>query len=184
MSGDFALSTERLILRGWRDADLAPYLAMCRDPRVMEFLGGLGTEANCAAGISRQRAGQAERGHCFWAIERQADGAFLGFCGLKPGQENTPIQGRVEIGWRLRGDVWGQGYAREAAQASLDWAWANLREDAVWAITVPANVRSWGLMERLGMTRHADLDFDMPAPILPPDSPHLRNITYSIGRAS
>jgi RimJ/RimL family protein N-acetyltransferase len=184
VSRDFALSTERLILRGWRDADLAPYLAMCVDPRVMEFLGGLGTEANCAAGIARQRAGQAERGHCFWAIERQEDGAFLGFCGLKPGQEGTPIEGRVEIGWRLRADAWGQGYAREAAQASLDWAWANLNEDAVWAITVPANVRSWGLMERLGMTRHADLDFDMPAPILPPDSPHLRHITYSIGRAS
>jgi RimJ/RimL family protein N-acetyltransferase len=181
MSGQFALTTERLVLRGWRDDDLEPYFAMCSDPGVMEFLGGLATEASCWAGIARQRTGQAERGHCFWAVERQADHAFLGFCGLKPGQEKTPIEGGVEIGWRLRGDVWGEGYAREAAQASLDWAWANLAEDAIWAITVPANLRSWGLMERLGMTRHAGLDFDMSMPL---SGEPMRHITYSVGRAS
>ncbi|MBO9581654.1 MAG: GNAT family N-acetyltransferase [Sphingobium sp.] len=180
MTDRFEYPTERLVLRDWRDADLAPFFAMCSDPRVMEFLGAPSTEVECAAGIARQRAGQAERGHCFWAVERKEDGAFLGFCGIKPGMADTPIEGRLEIGWRLRFDAWGRGYAREAAQASLDWAWGNLPDERAWAITAMGNSRSWGLMERLGMTRHADLDFDMS--ILPPDSSLRRHITYSIGR--
>ncbi|MBO9581997.1 MAG: GNAT family N-acetyltransferase [Sphingobium sp.] len=182
MTSGFALPTARLILRDWRDEDLAPFAAMCGDPRVMEYLGGSSTEADCVAGIVRQRTGQSERGYSFWAIERREDGAFLGFCGLKPGMVDTPIAGKTEIGWRLHVDAWGQGYAREAAQASLDWAWAHLPDEAIWAITAAGNLRSWGLMERLGMTRHAALDFDMP--ILPAASPHLRHITYSIGRAA
>jgi len=177
---DFALATDRLILRGWRDEDHGALLALCRDPRVMEFLGPPLSAEQVAVAMSRWRAKQASYGHCFWAVERRADGAMLGFCGLQPGPEDTPIAGRIEIGWRLRADAWGQGYAREAAQASLAWAWTNLDTDSVWAITVPANTRSWGLMERLGMARHPDLDFGHPA--VPVDSPLRRHITYSIGR--
>ncbi len=173
-------ATDRLVLRGWRDADHAPLLALCRDRRVMEFLGPAQTAEDVAAAIARQRAVQAAHGHCFWAMERRADGAMLGFCGLQPGPDGTPIAGRIEIGWRLAVDAWGQGYAREAAQASLDWAWANLDAESVWAITVPANARSRGLMERLGMRRHPDLDFDHPA--VPAGSPLRRHITYSIDR--
>lgn len=172
--------TDRLILRGWRDEDHAPLLALCRDPRVMEFLGPLQSAEEVSAAIARQRAKQTAHGHCFWAVERRADGAMLGFCGLQPGPDGTPIAGRIEIGWRLAAHAWGQGYAREAAQASLDWAWAHLPADSVWAITVPANSRSWGLMERLGMRRHANLDFDHPA--VPPGSPLRAHITYGIDR--
>ena len=178
------IMSERLILRGWREEDVDPFHAMCGDPRVMATLGPLMTREETEALVRRVEDVREAHGYTFWAVERRADGAFLGWCGVKPGAPDTPIADDLEIGWRIAAGEWGKGYAREAAQASLDWAWANLNEDAVWAITVPANVRSWGLMERLGMTRHADLDFDMPAPILPPDSPHLRHITYSIGRAS
>lgn len=175
-----AIPTERLILRPWREADHGALLALCSDPRVMEFLGPTQTEAEVHGMIARLRACQAEHGYCFWAVERREDGAVLGFCGLKPGQAGTPIEGSIEIGWRLAADAWGKGYAREAAQASLAWGWANLDADAIWAITAPANVRSWGLMERLGMTRHADLDFAFPDS--GPDGPLSACITYSIRR--
>ena len=177
---EFAIPTERLTLRAWRDEDHAPLLALCRDPLVMATIGPLQSAPEIDAAIARQRGFQSMHGHCFWAIERRADGAMLGFCGLKPGAEGTPIEGRIEIGWRLRSDAWGQGYAREAAQASVDWGWANLDADSLWAITTPGNVRSWGLMLRLGMARHEDLDFDHPA--LPADSPLLAHITYRIAR--
>lgn len=177
---DFALATDRLILRGWRDEDHVPLLTLCRDPRVMEFLGPPQSAQDVTAAIARQRTKQAVYGHCLWAVERRADGAMVGFCGLQPGPEDTPIAGRIEIGWRLRADAWGQGYAREGALASLEWAWEHLGADSVWAITVPANMRSWGLMERLGMSRHPTLDFDHPA--VPTESPLRRHITYSIDR--
>ncbi len=176
----FAIPTERLILRPWREADHDVLLALCSDSRVMEFLGPPLTAAEAHGMIARLRLCQAGHGYSFWAVERRADGLVLGFCGLKPGQAGTPIEGAIEIGWRLAVDAWGQGYAREAARASLDWGWANLEADAIWAITAPANVRSWGLMERLGMTRRADLDFAFPD--LPPDDPLSPCITYSIRR--
>src|SRR3546814_973320 len=114
--------------------------------------------------------------YCFWALERQQDSALLGLCGLKHGPPDTPIATCVEIGWRLRSDAWGAGYAREAAEASIAWGWANLACDAIHAITTVANVRSRGLLERLGMKRLPDMDFDHPA--VPADSPLRPHVTH------
>ena len=171
------IETERLILRRWEDRDRAPFHGLCSDPVVMENLGPLLTRAESDAVVDRLDGYVDSHGYSFWAIERRVDGVFLGFCGLKPGAEDTPIAGLVEIGWRLGGGFWGQGYAREAAQASLDWAWAK-GIDSVVAITTPGNRRSWGLMERLGMARLADGDFDHAKAI-----ERLRaHITYRISR--
>lgn len=171
------IETERLILREWLDADREEFLALCNSPAVMEHLGGPATAEEVDEGIARIRACQAEHGHCFWAMERKADGAFLGFCGLKVVDDpGMAIHGDIEVGWRLRADLWGRGYAREAAAASLDWGWAHLNADRIIAITVPANTRSWGLMERLGMVRRPDLDFDHPD--FEPGHRLCRHITY------
>ena len=82
----------------------------------------------------------------------------------------------MEVGWRLRKDAWGQGYAREAAAASLDIAFDEHDADEVIALTVARNRASWGLMERLGMTRREDLDF--PNDEFDPDDPTI--IVYSL----
>ena len=86
--------------------------------------------------------------------------------------------GMMEVGWRLREDAWGQGYAREAATASLDLAFKRFGADEVVALTVARNTASWGLMKRLGMQRREDLDFDDPR-FPPEDNPA---ILYSIDR--
>lgn len=177
---EFRIETERLILREWRNEDGDALHAMSQDEQVMEFLGPVTSPAETSVFISRSQATFAANGYCFWVVERKRDGMFLGSCGLKPGPEHTPVAGRTEIGWRLARGAWGQGYAREAAQASLDWGFANLPDDSIWSMTVPANLRSWGLMERLGMVRHHELDFDHPG--VPVGSPLKRHITYSIAR--
>ncbi|MEP6784479.1 MAG: GNAT family N-acetyltransferase [Sphingomonadales bacterium] len=174
------IETERLILRAWRDGDVAPFHAMCNDAAVMRFLGPHLSFADAQAAAERQNGFIATYGSCFWAVERREDGAFLGFTGIKPGPDDTPIAGEPEIGWRLATPFQGQGYAREAAQASLNWHWENLAGDNVFAITVRDNLPSWGLMERLGMIRRHDLDFYHPA--VPPDNPLRPHITYSIAR--
>lgn len=172
------IETERLILRGWKDSDLDPFAAMGQDPRVMITLGPLMSRDEAAAAIVRLEGIREAQGMTFWAVERREDGAFLGFCGVKAGAEDTPIEGEIEIGWRLAHEHWGKGYAREAAQASLDWVWANLDAGHVAAITTPGNANSWGLMERLGMTRAPEDDFDHPKAV-----GHLiPHITYRIAR--
>ncbi|MFZ5747839.1 MAG: GNAT family N-acetyltransferase [Pseudomonadota bacterium] len=176
------IETERLVLRRWEDRDRAGFHAHCSDPRVMEFLGPLMSRAEVDAALERQNGFLDSHGYCFWAVERRADGALLGFCGLKPGPAHTPLEGEVEIGWRMGYEYWGRGYAHEAAQASLEWGWWQLDVARIGAITVEANVRSWRLMERLGMIRSVADDFDHPA--VPVESPLRRHITYFRARPS
>ena len=174
------IDTDRLTLRPWRDADREPFAAMGQDVEVMAHLGGPLSRRDSDQAVDRLMALQEARGHCFWVVERRADAAFLGFCGLKVGPDDTPLEGRIEAGWRFRRDAWGQGYAREAAAASLAWGFANIDVDRIYAITVAGNARSWGLMERLGMERRPDLDFDHPG--LPEDHPLRPHITYVMER--
>lgn len=174
------LETPRLILRSWQTSDLDPFAAMCADPRVMATLGPVMDRDATAALIKRVQAMEEKEGFTFWALERRDTAALIGWCGLIRG-ETGPITNKIEIGWRLAFEAWGQGYAREAAQATLDWAFAHLAEDRIWAITAAINTRSWGLMERLGMTRHADLDFVHPK--VEDTSPLKPHVTYSIGRS-
>lgn len=173
------IATARLWLRPWTDTDRAPFAAMGADPHVMRYLGPLQTRAETDAAIDRQIASQAEDGFAFWAIERLDDHAFLGFCGLKRITIRGPLDGEVEIGWRLRRDAWGQGYAFEAARASRDHGFLYLGLPHLFAFTVQANTRSWRLMERIGMTRLDNLAFDHPA--LAVDDPLRPHIVYGIG---
>jgi len=156
------IETERLILRPWRDEDSGALLRQASEPEVLRYLGAAPTADDIAARIARQSAHQARLGHCFWAVERREEGDLIGLCGLQPAPAGTPIEGDIEIGWQLSAAHWGQGYAREAAEASLAWAWENLSVPRIVSITVAANRRSWALMERLGMVRRPDLDFLHP----------------------
>lgn len=173
------LETERLVLRDWREEDAEPFIRHTNTPAVMRWLGGVQTEEVARQAIlGRVMRWQRERGFTFWVVERKADGALLGFCGLKLADtEGSPIEGEYEVGWRLREDAWGRGYAKEAAMASLDHAFGALGAERVVAVTYKENEPSWGLMERLGMKRREDLDFDDPRfPELNP------TIVYSLAR--
>ncbi len=157
------IETERLRLRDWDDADIVPFARHTNVEPVMHWLGGVRTDADMIELIGRLGRWQQERGFTFWAVERKADDELLGFCGLKIADgAGSPVEGDYEIGWRLREDAWGQGYAREAAEATLDFAFAKLAAPHVVALTFPQNMASWGLMVRLGMERREDLDYDDP----------------------
>lgn len=153
--------TERLALRGWRPEDRAVFVRHLNTPRVMRWLGGVQEEAAYMAAFDRIDGFQRDFGHTFWIVERRSDHALLGFCGLKrlnaPGAEL--LHGQFEVGWRLREDSWGQGYAKEAAIASLDLAFDRFAAPHVLALTVSGNAASRGLMRRLGFERRPDLDF-------------------------
>lgn len=175
------IETPRLILRGWREEDRAPFAAMSADAEVMAHLGGVIDRAASDAVVDRLSAEHQRHGYTFWAIERREDGEFLGFCGLRRGgHEGTPVPDELEIGWRLRREVWGRGCAREGAEAALAWGWAHCLGQRIAAWTVPANTPSWGLMLRLGMAHRPELDFNHPR--FATDHPLCRHHVYTIGR--
>jgi RimJ/RimL family protein N-acetyltransferase len=156
--------TQRLILRTWDEGDSDRFYQVMNTPAVMRHLGGVQDRAAWEAAKDRLDGYQRDFGHTFWIVERFSDGELLGFCGLKRVNADNagPIAGDVEIGWRLRESAWGQGIAKEAAIASLDLAFGRFAAPHVVALTVDGNEGSWGLMERVGMTRRKDLDFEDP----------------------
>ena len=170
---EFRHETARLELRDWREDDWAEFWRVTNTPGVMRWLGGVADDATRAAARARLDSYQADHGHTFWVTERKAGGALLGFCGLKRSNQAGGPQGMMEVGWRLREDAWGQGYAKEAAAASLDLAFGGFGADEVIALTVARNTASWGLMLRLGMERRADLDF--ASPDFDPENPLIMN---------
>ena len=150
------LETPRLRLRRWRPEDRAPFADLNNEPSVLRHLSPL-TREGLDAMLDRIDAHFAQHGWGSWAVEERTSGTLIGLCGL-----SAPA---VEIGWRLSTHWQGQGLAREAAETCLDFAFAALGLDRVVSFTVPANRASWGLMERLGMTRIAEFDH----PSLPPE---------------
>ena len=157
------IETDRLVLRDWREEDWPRFFAATNTPAVMRWLGGLLDDDGMAATRARVEGCAAANGFCFWVVERKADGEILGFCGLKRADApGSSVTGAMEAGWRLREDAWGQGYAKEAAVATLDAAFAKVGADEVVALTVAGNASSWGLMRRLGMRRREELDYVDP----------------------
>lgn len=148
--------TARLLLRGWTDADRAPYAALNADPRVREFLGPLLTPEEASAQLDRIVAHWEAHGFGLWCVD--LDGTCIGFTGLSsPG-----FMAGVEVGWRLAAAHWGQGYATEAARAALSFGFGHAGLDEIVSLTAVQNVRSRRVMEKLGMTRDPHDDFDHP----------------------
>lgn len=174
------LRTPRLVLRPWRDADLAPWAAMNADPEVREFLGEPLTREQSDASVARFRADFARRGYGWWAVEVRATGAFAGFAGLDDVDEDTPLTG-VEIGWRLARHMWGMGCATEAARAVLAHAFGPLRLPEVLAVTAAGNLRSQAVMDRIGMVRDPAAGFDDPSA---PEGPLRPQVVYRIKRGA
>ncbi len=176
------IRTERLLLRGWRDADRAPFAALNADPVVMEHFPHLLDRAGSDELVDRFDASWRQGGFGQWAIERAADGRFLGFAGLSRPSFDAPFMPALEIGWRLAREAWGQGYATEAALAAVAFGFDTLGLDEIVSFTVPANARSRAVMDRLGMTHDPQDDFDHPR--LPVGHPLRRHVLYRLARAA
>jgi RimJ/RimL family protein N-acetyltransferase len=157
------LETEGLILREWVADDVEGFAEMSADPQVMHWLGGCLSRKEAEAYVARATASFSTLGMGRFAIERRADAAFVGACGLMPGRADLPIAPYVDIGWRLAPAAWGNGYATEAAAAVLRDGFERLALAEIAAITMRTNVRSRAVMERIGMIRDAAADFDDPA---------------------
>ncbi len=147
------METTRLILRQWKNSDLPAYAEMCADPDVMKYFPAVQTVADSYVQANRGRDYIEAHGWGFWAVELKSTGEFIGFVGLHAQEANCGIPNApfVEIGWRLRAESWGHGYASEAASFALDYAFTHLNVDEVYSFTAIPNERSKRVMERIGM---------------------------------
>jgi RimJ/RimL family protein N-acetyltransferase len=151
------------VLRRWRTEDLDAFAAINADPAVMEHFPGTLTREQTGEMIDRLEAGFEHDGYGFWAVEISATGSLAGFVGLSPVSGEMQFGPAVEVGWRLGRERWGQGIAREAAEAVLSHGFGPLGLGEIVAYTTVGNLRSRRLMERLGMRHDESADFDHPS---------------------
>lgn len=174
------IATDRLLLREWRERDLEPFAEMNADPHVMAHFPRTLQRAESDALVERTQASWAMNGYGLWAVARRADDAFLGFTGLARHTFEAPFTPAVEIGWRFARSAWGRGYATEAAAAGLRYGFEVRELDEILSWTAAANEPSRRLMERIGLARDLDGDFEHPnVPVGHPARPH---VLYRLSR--
>lgn len=172
------LETKRLILRPWKIEDLELFAQLNADPRVMEYF---------PSPLSRQESDQMakktrdlfdQHGWGLWAVSIKNGSSFIGYIGLAPVKFSSHFTPAIEIGWRIAHEFWGKGYATEGAKACLTFGFETLHLPEIVSFTVPDNVRSRNVMEKIGF--HYDPKDDFDHPLLPEGDPLKRHVLYRI----
>jgi RimJ/RimL family protein N-acetyltransferase len=177
---DPVLQTERLILRRLRPDDLEAFAAMNADPEVMRYFPAYLERAETEALVARMDRHFERHGFGWWAVEAPDVAAFVGFVGLMIPPFHAPFTPYVGVGWRLVRSAWGRGYATEAGQASVNFAFERLGLGEIVSMAVTDNHPSRRVMERLGMSRRTADDFGHPK--LPFEHPLRPHVLYRLSR--
>ena len=172
------IETERLLLQRWREEDREPFYRMNSDARVMEFFPEYLTQAQSDSLVDRINEHFKKHGFGLFAAELRKDQTFIGFVGVAVPSFKVHFTPCVEIGWRLAANYWGRGLATEGARAVVKYAFEELALDALVSFTVPRNIRSRRVMEKVGMTHDVSDDFDHPD--LPEGHPLRRHVLYRL----
>jgi RimJ/RimL family protein N-acetyltransferase len=168
------LETSRLRLRGWLPADAERFTALNADPRVVEYLPGPISRGETHSLIERIEGHFREHGFGLWAVKIPGVTEFAGYVGLSVPRFDALFTPCVEVSWRLAHGYWGQGYATEGAQAVTRFGFDTLMLSEIVSFTVPQNLRSRRVMERIGMSHDPTDDFDHPGlPVGHPLRPHV-----------
>jgi len=147
------IRTPRLILRRWHDDDLVPMADINADPRVMRWIddGSVRDLEHTAEAIERWEEEWDEEGFGLFAVELLASGELAGFTGLSVPDLLPEVSADVAISWRLGSPFWGQGYASEAAHATLEFALQDRGLDRVISISRVGDDASENVIRKLGM---------------------------------
>ncbi|MGP0074831.1 MAG: GNAT family N-acetyltransferase [Bryobacteraceae bacterium] len=172
------MRTQRLLLRRWRESDREPFARLNADPRVMEFFPRPLSAEESNGLVDRIDSHFEEHGFGPYAAELVEDQSFIGYIGLAVPRFTAHFTPCVEIGWRLAVEHWGRGLATEGAHEIVRYAFVELGLRELVSFTVPGNIRSRRVMEKLGMAHSSADDFDHPD--LPEGDPLRRHVLYRL----
>jgi RimJ/RimL family protein N-acetyltransferase len=154
----YTITTERLGLRRWADSDVKPCSELNCDPEVMKFFPKMLTGRETVEMIQRIKQHFEKNNFGLFAVDRLETGEFIGFSGLYIPGFNDFFTPCVEIGWRFKKAVWGQGLATESAAACLNYGFEKMKMEKIVSFTSPLNIRSEKLMQRIGMEYVTEFD--------------------------
>ena len=172
------IKTERLILRPWREDDFEPFARLNADPRVMEYFPGILTREASDQLAKRISTAMNEQGWGLWAVTIPQVADFIGFIGLNPVSFAAHFTPAIEVGWRLAYEFWNKGYATEGAKAVLEYGFETLNLKEIVSFTTEQNMRSRGVMEKIGLQHTQKDGFDHPN--LPEGHPLIKHVLYRL----
>ncbi len=173
----YIFNSDRLGFRHWQDADVSLFAEMGKDPAVMEFFPKTLTEQESAAMVNRINGHFEEKGYGLYAVDELATQDFIGYIGFATPGFQADFTPCLEIGWRLRREVWGRGLATEGALKCLGYGFQTFHFPEVVSFTAAINHRSIRVMQKIGM-QQAGLFFH---PLLEEESPLREHVLYKIG---
>ena len=147
----YIIETKRLGLRRWIESDIQPFAQMNQDGAVMKYFPGILTEDETYEMEKRINLHFDKNSFGLFAVEEKLTGRFIGFTGFAIPTFDSFFTPCIEIGWRYIKEVWGRGYATEAATACLQYGFNTLQFDAIFSFTAAVNINSEKVMKRIGM---------------------------------
>ena len=173
--------TKRLILRNWEDGDIAEFIKMNQDPKVMEFFPAPYSPEETRQSIHNFKQSIEQYGYGMFACELKENRQFIGFVGLLFRDFEASFTPCVEIGWRIAYGHWGQGFALEAAQKCVEIGFNEFNLQEIISFTALINKRSERVMQKLGM--HHDSIDDFYHPKLNHEHPLALHVLYRLSKA-
>lgn len=149
---------------------------MNADPEVMRYFLKRLDESESNAFVSRIESHFAERGYGLWAVELKQKKEFIGFIGLTYTSFESDFTPCIEIGWRLKKECWGNGYATEGAMGCLFYSFNSLGLTEIYSFTSVLNKGSERIMQKIGMTKIKEFNH----PNIPFSNPLRKHVLYRI----
>lgn len=143
--------TDRLVIRHYKEEDFLAFAEMNADEEVMEHFPNTLNEKESREMFQKLNARLVETGKCFWAAELKENKDFIGFVGLSEPNFEADFMPCTEIGWRLRKQYWGKGYATEGANACIQIGWDDFGLEEILSFAVTDNLPSIHVMQKIGM---------------------------------
>lgn len=172
----YIISTKRLGLREWKDEDIQPFTLLNADTVVMQYFPSTLSKDQTLNMIGRIKKDFAKNGFGLYAVEIKESLEFIGFTGFSIPAFEAFFTPCIEIGWRFKKEVWGNGFATEAAIACLQFGFEQLEFDKIVSFTAAVNNKSENVMKRIGMQNTGEFDH----PGIDKSSSLCRHVLYEI----
>ncbi len=156
MDRKYLFTSARLGFRCWQKTDTDAMAKINADANVREFFPGIQNYEQTAQFIHRMQQMFADKGYCYYAVDKLDEQEFIGFIGLAEQTFEASFTPCTDIGWRLCKKEWNKGYATEGAQACLGYAFHTLLLPRVYSMAPKINLKSIHVMEKIGMVKVAD----------------------------
>ena len=157
-TGTYLFTSERLGFRPWIQNDLEEFAAMNADPEVMQHFPKPLSREESQEFLDRLFRHYAKHGYCYFAIETLETGELIGFTGLAYQVYESAFTPATDIGWRLKKSAWHKGYATEAANRCLKYAFEDLKLEKIISTCTNKNRPSERVMQRIGMKKMGEFD--------------------------